>query len=123
MLSGRGVYPLSVPTGRLHGDEESRFYSDAEELRLNRRTGELTAEFVSDPTWWNDRMEGVNALSGEVPGVLARCMGNLRQACGGERIGLDAITTALSQLERLARADAMVQARERAEVEMAEGTL
>ena len=68
-------------------------------------------------------MEGLNALSTEVPPQLARMMGNLEPARRGEPTALDAITTALSILRRQARADAAAEARGEAERALEAGDL
>ncbi|HXC39692.1 MAG TPA: hypothetical protein VN667_12185 [Burkholderiales bacterium] len=108
---------------RLHGDEDFRAYSRAEETLLQRETRRLTAEKLADALWWDGRLEGVNALSAEVPGHLARMMGNLDPACRGERFALEAITTALSHLRRQALRDAEDEARDQAERALVAGDL
>jgi len=108
---------------RLHGDEDFREYSRAEEVLLERETRRLAAEKLADALWWDGRLEGVNAVSAEVPAQLARMMGNLDPACRGERFALEAITTALSHLRRQARRDAEAEARDEAERALAAGDL
>lgn len=106
-----------------HGDEEYHEYTCAEEARIEREAIRRAEEKIADPLWWNDRMEGFNTLSSEVPTQLARCMRNLDQARRGESVALDAVTTALSILRRQARQDAMIEAREEAERALEAGDL
>ena len=123
---GSGVSEIDAGLGRhdsLHGDEDFHEYSRAEEARIEREARRLESEKLVDPWWWNERMEGVNALSSEVPSQMARMMGNLERARRGETVAVDAITTALSRLARLARGDATNEARGEAERAFATGEL
>jgi hypothetical protein len=106
-----------------HGDEDYCEYSRAEILRIEREARRLAEEKLADVLWWNARMEGMNALSAEVPTQLARMMGNLEPARRGEAVAVDAITTALHYLRRLARRDAEAEARDEAEQVLLAGDL
>lgn len=68
---------------------------------------------VRDSDWWGRQLEGINALTNELPAVVARCMANLDSACAGSEIARDAITTALHNLQKLARKDAHDDATEK----------
>lgn len=59
----------------------------------------LTADY------WNERLDGTDAAY-SVAQALARVMVNLDAACKGDEISRNAILTALSNLQREARADA-----------------
>ena len=89
--------------------------------RQQDRLGEVTAEMetqwdafaemsIKDSDWWNSTLEGCCFVSSEVPRTLARCMANLDAACKGDAISTTAILTALSNLQRTARADARDEA-------------
>lgn len=60
---------------------------------------------IRDADWWKEKFGGLS-LGNDAASALARCMANLDAACRGCPISRDAITTALSHLQRLARADA-----------------
>lgn len=68
---------------------------------------------IRDPDWWKDKLGGVS-IADDAANVLARCMTNLDDACRGCPISREAITTALSNLQSLARADARDEAQEEA---------
>jgi len=61
---------------------------------------------LTDPYFWADAIVGDGEVRNLLPDILARVMANLDRTCDGESIGRDAITTALSQLQRAGRRDA-----------------
>lgn len=106
-----------------HAHEEFEEYTAIEEARIERETQRLVAEKLTSPVFWDGRLEGINAVTLELPHQLARMMSNLEHACRGDRIALEAITTSLSILHRQAKADARIEAREQAEEALDAGVL
>ena len=87
--------------------------TDAEEADLEAAWDKYAAESLKDADWWNSTLEGICQISNAVPGALARCMANLDAACKGDAISTTAILTALSNLQRTARADARDEAQDK----------
>ena len=84
--------------------QEARW--EAERDRIEADASEAAEILVKDADWWNDRLEGICALTRLVLSILSRCIANLDAACKGDEISRTAILTALSNLQRQARADA-----------------
>src|SRR3990167_4706634 len=84
--------------------QEARW--EAERDRIEADASEAAEILVKDADWWNDRLEGICALTREVPQALARCMVNLDAAYEGDKISKAVILTSLRILQRQARADA-----------------
>lgn len=55
------------------GDEPE--LSAAEQLDLARKALDLQHEFLTDFRWWDDHLEGVNPITANLGGVLARMTG------------------------------------------------
>lgn len=107
----------------LHGDEDTRDYTPRELQAIEDEAARLVAERLSSREWWDEHTKGENAATATMPETLARAMSNLDNACKGDRIATDAILTALSNLQRQARADAQAEARAAAERAMEMGEL
>lgn len=60
---------------------------------------------ICSSDWWKEKL-GELSLSKDAADCIARCMREVNGACRGNQISLDAITTALSNLQARARADA-----------------
>ena len=71
----------------------------AQSVEVDRKADEL----VRSEKWWDETLCGDNEAGRALPGALARIMSNLDSACSGDQIGRDAVTTALSQVQRVAR--------------------
>ena len=87
--------------------------SAAEESDLESTWDKYAADSLKDADWWNGTLEGVCQISKDVPNTLARCMASLDAACNGCEISRNAILTALSHLQRTARADARDEAQDK----------
>lgn len=79
----------------------------AQSVEIDRKAEDL----IRSEAWRDQVLCGINEATNMLPGALARAMSNLDNACSGDSIGRDAVTTALSQVQSAARALA------RAEVE------
>ena len=85
-----------------HGDDD--WPTPADEARIERRAQELLTErLYGDPAQFDDLMAGIEPCD-YLPQVQ-RMIANLR-APNFERIGVDAITTSLYQIDRIVRAEA-----------------
>lgn len=60
---------------------------------------------VRNSDWWTERL-GDLSIAKDAAAALARAMTNLDAACNGCPISRDAVLTALSNLQKQARADA-----------------
>lgn len=90
---------------RLHGDEDMVFLTPAEERAIERRALELRDErLYDDQVQFDDLMAGIDPA--DYQPQLQRALRNLDQACKGDKIALDAITTALSQIQSMFKAEA-----------------
>lgn len=76
------------------------------EALLERELRLRVERCLTDPYFWADSLRANGEIRNALPDILARCMANLDLACGGEQIARDAITTALAQLQRIARPEA-----------------
>lgn len=89
----------------LHGDEYLMFELTPEELAtVERRAKELIADRLRDPAKFSELMGYIEPT--EIDSHIHRCMMNLDNACGGDRIGLDAIRTALCHVQRRVQQEA-----------------
>lgn len=68
------------------------------------------ARDVKDSDWWAERLGDVSIASNAAT-AIAWCMANLDAACNGCPISRDAVLTALSNLQKQAKADALDVAR------------
>lgn len=117
------VNPMLDRNAHIHGDEDYTELSRGDLALIERKAERLcTAKLVS-ADWWNECLEAVSPLTADLPSQLARMMANLAHARRGEPIAIDAITTALSQIERTARLAAMTEARDEAEEALERGEL
>jgi len=82
----------------------------AEEMQRLREIDRKAEAMLASEEWWDIELCGINGITNMLPAALARVMANLDKACSGEQIGRDAITTALSQVQRVARQMAREQA-------------
>lgn len=108
------IFPLTVSTDKLCGDEGYREYTVAEQLADSRRALQMRDQFVVDAQWWKDTMEGQNAVSRLVDEQLPRIMGLLDPAC--KEVGAtghyatQGILAALSIIQREAKRRATEEA-------------
>ena len=86
----------------LHGDEDGHWPTPAEERAQQLEADRKAKALLCSASWWDETLCGVNAIERVLPEALARIMSNLDNACSGDPIGRDAITTALSQVQRTA---------------------
>lgn len=88
----------------IHGDE--MYVSEKEQAYLEATWKAKAEETIGDPDYWRDWMFESNELTAAATECLARLMRNIDSAAKGELIGLNAIVTAVSNLQRIAREDA-----------------
>lgn len=106
--AGRRIVPSAVPAelAELRSDPPFSALDERTEALLEhtlRKHGDVT---LTNPYFWSDALADDKNIRNELPDILARCMANIDRACRGEQIARDAITTALSQLQSLARPEA-----------------
>lgn len=88
-----------------HGDEHLRPDLTPQELAtMERRAKELIAERLRDAKRFYDLMAGIDPT--EIDSHIHRCMMNLDNACAGDKIGMDAIRTALCHIQRRVQCEA-----------------
>ena len=93
----------AMPYSGFHGDEDWPEMTPAEEAERDAEVDRKVKELLCSEAWWDLTMCGDNEIFSALPACLARVMANLDNACSGDQIGRDAVTTALSQLQRVAR--------------------
>ena len=97
----------AMPYSGFHGDDD--WPSDVDQAALEEHCKAVAFENVQDAAWW-EVMTGEDDVGAGAAACLARCMANLDRACLGELIALNAITTALSNLQAVAKARAYADA-------------
>lgn len=98
-----------LPYSGCHGDED--WSSPKEQAYIEEQCKAIADENIQDPVWWETAFDE-DAIEREVANFLSRCMANLDRACKGELIALNAITTALSNLQQVAKQIAYDEAME-----------
>jgi hypothetical protein len=82
-----------------HGDEN--WPTPPEQAALEEHCKAVAYDNLRDAAWW-ECMSGEDDVGAALAACVARCMANLDNACKGELIALNAITTALSNLQSVA---------------------
>ena len=90
----------TMPYSGFHGDED--WLSDADQAALEEHCKSVAWENLRDAAWWECET-GEDEIGAAVGSCLARCMVNLNNACSGDSISMTAITTALSNLQHVAK--------------------
>lgn len=89
----------------MHGDEHLQPELTPEELAtMERRAGEMITERVRDAARFSEIIGYIDPS--EIDPHIHRCMMNLDNACAGDKIGLDAIRTALCHVQRRVQLEA-----------------
>ena len=99
------AHPMKVaPEGagrydHLHGDEDAYWPTAAEEALIEQLADQkLTARLYDDAEQFNDLLAGIEPSDYEPQ--LQRALRNLDRACKGDRASIDAVLTAVSQIQR-----------------------
>ena len=79
------------------------YMTPAEEAERDAEVDRKVKELLCSEAWWDLVLCGISQTTNALPAILARVMANLDNACSGDQIGRDAVTTAMSQLQRLAK--------------------
>lgn len=104
------AYAHAAPEGagrydRLHGDEDGIWPTAAEQCLIDQLADQkLEERLYDDHVQFDDLLAGIDPVDYEQQ--LQRALRNLDRACKGDKIALDAITTALSQIQRTFKAEA-----------------
>jgi len=105
-----GLSTKAAPEGagrydNLHGDEDMVFLTHGEERAIERRALELRDErLYDDQVQFDDLLAGIDPA--DYQPQLQRALRNLDKACAGELIAIQAITTALTQIQCLIKREA-----------------
>jgi hypothetical protein len=89
----------------LHGDEDDAPELTADESQaIYERADELMADRMDNLAHFDDLLAGIEP--GIINHPLHRALRNLDNACSGGRIGIDAVLTALCQIQRTVAVEA-----------------
>ena len=93
----------AMPYSGEHTDAD--WLSDKDQAAFEEHCKAIAFDNVQDAAWW-EIMTGEDDVGIPAAACLARCMSALDLACKGDLFALNALTTALSNLQTVAKARA-----------------
>ncbi len=99
------AHPDAGRFDHLHGDEDDAPELTAtEQQQVDARADELMRERMDDIAQFDDLLAGIDSALINHP--LHRALRNLDNACSGDRIGINAVLTAIAQIELIVNNEA-----------------
>ncbi len=115
------AHPDAGRFDHLHGDEDDApELTAAEQAQVDARAGELMRERMDDIAQFDDLLDGIEPTLISHP--LHRALRNLDNACSGDRIGINAVLTAIAQIQLTVNNEAERMWRQKC-IDQAEGEL